>query len=288
MTSNPILDLKYTFISFAQSLFMSEDAPLTWTSDLKTTEIIIADKYSVDLGIAQKRPCIVFSRGDMQFTMSVRGQNAINANAYIYSGGLARTYGYDMTSDLDDYAAFTDLVNVQGTYQIVCKNGNQAEDIASYLIANLIAYKEKFRVAGVHSFTGYAISQESLIKVTSEIELVGINIPFSFTFKPVIYKRKSLYNSAVYYLDTSNNKYFAFKENIDYNVINNGTQIKFIVAPSAIPYISYIDSITLTTYTKTSLISTADPLVFSIATTGIKGRYKLLANTALADIIINE
>jgi len=53
---------KYVFLSFLQHYFSGHNK-YTWTQSPKTTDIIIADKYAVEMGVAAMRPSIILDRG---------------------------------------------------------------------------------------------------------------------------------------------------------------------------------------------------------------------------------
>lgn len=57
-------DIKHIFLSFAQEYFSDSLATsYEWNINPVETEIVIADKYAIDIGVAVKRPSIIVSRG---------------------------------------------------------------------------------------------------------------------------------------------------------------------------------------------------------------------------------
>lgn len=64
MTS-PSLKTKYIFLSFLQQYF-SEHPKYPWDVDPSKTKIVIADKFSTDMGIAAMRPSIILDRGSFR------------------------------------------------------------------------------------------------------------------------------------------------------------------------------------------------------------------------------
>jgi len=58
----PSLKTKYIFLSFLQQYFASHPK-YTWNEDPSKTKIVIADKFSTDMGIAAMRPSIILDRG---------------------------------------------------------------------------------------------------------------------------------------------------------------------------------------------------------------------------------
>lgn len=58
------LSLKRLFLSFLQTYY-STHLRYKWDQNPQLTEIVIADKYAVDLGVASKRPSIILDRGSI-------------------------------------------------------------------------------------------------------------------------------------------------------------------------------------------------------------------------------
>ena len=56
------LDIKRTFLSFAQSLF-AEHPKYTWDADQSVSKILIMDKYVINAKTIEAKRSIVLSRG---------------------------------------------------------------------------------------------------------------------------------------------------------------------------------------------------------------------------------
>ena len=56
--------IKYVFLSFLQSYY-KEHNKYKWDANPKNTSVIIADKYSIDMGVAAMRPSIILDRGSI-------------------------------------------------------------------------------------------------------------------------------------------------------------------------------------------------------------------------------
>ena len=61
-TGNVSLDIKYLFLNFVQQFF-AEQTKYKWTKNVQTTKLIIADKNTIDIGVATRRPSIILNRG---------------------------------------------------------------------------------------------------------------------------------------------------------------------------------------------------------------------------------
>ena len=63
-TGSVTLDVKHIFLSFLQKFFEKQDR-YKWSSDIRTSKVIIADKNAIDLGVVERRPSIILSRGNL-------------------------------------------------------------------------------------------------------------------------------------------------------------------------------------------------------------------------------
>lgn len=271
-TNNISLDIKYIFLSFAQNYFKKETTRFIWAENPVTSGIIIADKFSVDLGIAAKRPAILLSRGPAGWTYAVRGQYGHlnpNISGNIRLGALKPA----ITEDRMMGQEITDLYSGSVTYNIVAKQGVEAEEIANKLFSAITAHKQDFHQIGIFKFTSMSISDEKIIKYRGDFELVGVSINISFLMQYTFATSDSYHNVRVW-LDTEDQF-----EGINYNVINNGTQIEFFSAPEtgASVIVTYVDAVTLETRSMVT-IGTGDDItkIFTIINNGaIYGYYKL-------------
>ena len=161
--------IKYIFLSFAQGYF-EQSRIFPWRYSVQDTAIIIADKMAVDLGVAAKKPCIILSRNGINWSFIVRGQygkNSVLINKY----GMQNLAANSPNSGVFSNEIFTDLLRVSITYNIISKNGIQAENIADMLNTAIIGYKTRLKEAGIHQINGLSIGAEQLIKASSEPEL---------------------------------------------------------------------------------------------------------------------
>ncbi len=248
--TNINLWIKHTFLSFAQGYF-SSDEKFTWVIDPRQSKIIIADKFAVDLGVIEMRPAIILSRGRYGWADYIRGQDGRNAPL---SSKKVDTLMPAPSADRWGDFIFTDLLRGSITYNVLSKNGIEAEDIANRLFIALSGYKNEFKIYGIHDIKGITIGDERLVKTTSEIEAVGITVSLSFTAQRSIEKAAKLNNiSAIMQIPRETTTGIITQdinlyENIDYRVINNGTTLEFLEAPAADTIavnLSFIDAITL-------------------------------------------
>lgn len=232
--NNINLWIKHTFLSFAQAYF-SLDPKFTWNLDPKITKIIIADKFAIDLGVVDKRPSIILSRGPYGWSDVVRGQDGQNA---VLSNKKIDTLAPAPSADRSVDFIFTDIVRGSVTYNVISKNGIEAEDIANRLFVGLSGYKKELQSYGIHKTMGLSIGDERIIRATSEIEAVGITVSLGFLAQRTVIKAGKLNNVEVT-KTISRQTTTGFTpvvvdlyENIDYRILNNGTTIQFVNPPS--------------------------------------------------------
>jgi|GEM_PF-4772723 len=273
INNNILLNIKYVFLHFLQALF-SNDHIYTWDPDVQKTNIIIADRHAIDIGVAVFRPSIILQRGDVSWTYSVRGQDATNALINYNDKNLQSVGNKGYLNK-----AYTDLLRGQIVFNIVSKNGIQAEIIAEKVFKNLTGYKDELRKAGIKLINNLSISQEQIIKNSSEIDLVGIQIYLGFIQQLYIVKDEKNYNAYLYINDTE------IFENHDYTIIDNGTKIKLREVKEGILKLDYIDTLTLESRIGVELLSTTDPLIYLIPNSGsILGYYKIFMKAVVNPI----
>lgn len=283
--NNINLWIKHTFLSFCQGYFSLDDR-YTWTNNPITTKIIIADKFAVDLGVIEKKPAIILSRGSYGWTNTVRGQDGINS---VLSKKRVETLAPAPTGNRWGEFIFTDILRGSITYNVLSKNGIEAEEIANKLFLALSGYKRELKKYGVHETTNLSIGDERLVKTTSEIEAMGITVSLGFVAQRSIETAVKLNNIEITQLipkETTTGIVTAeikLAENIDYRVINNGTQIEFVNEP-AIDTIgfaaTFVDAITLNVVTS-QLVGNIDGInrIFTVIDGSVHGYYTL--NTAI-------
>lgn len=274
--NNIVLNLKYTFLNFLQALF-SLDPVYTWDPDVQKTKIIIADRHAVDIGVAVHRPSIILQRGEVGWTYSVRGQDATNAIMNYNGKSLQNLFAHTpAVSDPSNVRTYTDLLRGFVVFNVVSKNGIQAEIIADKLFKNLTGYKEELRKSGIRQVSNLTMSQEQIIRANSEIELIGVQVSLGFLQQIHIIKDEKNYNCYAY---IGEREVF---ENHDYLVTDSGTSITFWEVPENPVTIDYTEAITLESRTGIALIPTGNPKVFLIpGGEAVAGYYILNADMVL-------
>lgn len=283
--SNVNLWIKHTFLSFCQGYF-SVDQKFTWVSNPILTKIIIADKFAVDLGVIEKKPAIILSRGSYGWTNAIRGQDGINS---VLSKKRVETLSPEPSANRWGEFIFTDFLRGSITYNIISKNGIEAEEIANKLFIALSGYKRELKKYGIHETTNISMGDERIVKTTSEIEAMGITVSLAFMAQRSIETAVKLNNVEIVQLmpkETTTGIITAeinVAENIDYRIINNGTQVEFINAPSTETIglvATFVDAITLNIITS-NLVGNIDGInrVFTITGGTAHGYYIL--NTAI-------
>lgn len=271
-TDNFSLEVKYLFLSFAQGYFGQARDRYMWRNNVRTTDIIIADKFSVDLGVATQRPSIILSRGRMGWTYSVRGQtytqNPMSTGTWRF-GAIG-----EQPLDADRYrgTAYTDLLNSSITYNVISKQGVEAEDIANKLFVGMTGHREEFRKCGVLKFLSMNISEEQLLKYKGDVELYGVSVNTSFIMQKTVMQGDKDYNCRVWVDGVE------VYENIHYRVLPEGTQIKFFEQQEedAVVTITYIDAVTLETVEQ-AVMTTTDYWTYTIPDDGaVYGYYKIV------------
>jgi len=271
INNNVILNVKYIFLNFVQALF-SIDPVFTWDADVQKTKIIIADRHAIDLGVAVLRPSIILQRGDLSWTYLVKGQDATNAIVNYNGKGFSNLAAYDSTiNDPSNVKAYTDLLRGYVVFNAVSKNGVQAEILADKLFKNLTGFKNELKSAGIRQINNLSISQEQIVRANSDIELSGVQVSLGFLQQIHIIRDEKNYNSYAYVGETE------IFENHDYTVVNNGTAIKFRVAPTDTVILDYTDAITLESHTGVALNTTADPLIYELPNSAAISGYYILS-----------
>jgi hypothetical protein len=228
--NNINLWIKHTFLSFAQGYF-SIDSKFTWNSNPILTKVIIADKFAVDLGVIEKKPAIVLSRGSYGWTDTVRGQDGVNS---VLSNKKIDTLMPAPSANRWGNLVLTDLIRGSVTYNVISKNGIEAEELANKLFIALSGYKQELRKYGIHKTMGLTIGDERTVKTTSEIEAMGVTVSLGFVAQRTIETAEDLNNIVVNYNfekeTTTGTTIVPIRayENIDYTVTNNGTRVDFV------------------------------------------------------------
>jgi len=221
-TGNVSLDIKYIFLNFVQQFF-AKQTKYKWTKDVKTTKLIVADKNTIDLGVATRRPSIILNRGGFGWTYTVRGQQGIGSAIY----GNKTFLGQNIpSSNQTRNDSFTDLLRGSVSLNVLSKNGVQAEEIANILFTALTAYNSDLKKKGIHQVISLTFGEEQTVRATAEIEVAAVQVNVSFVAKRDIQRSEKLNNCDVYLNGMLQ------LEGIDFQIITNGTQVKFLSAPA--------------------------------------------------------
>jgi len=174
---------KKIFLTFLQAYFSTYnriDSRFYWTSDFKTTKILIVDKKAYDTGVKEKRPAIVINRGPLGWANATIGQLA--------------DFNF-VTSE----PTYTDLIPVSISINCIGKNGVELEELASIIMNAITAYKVELRSEGVHQITRIAMGQETQLRndVNDVFSVVPLDI--SFSLQSEIAKTAKFYPLAIKY-----------------------------------------------------------------------------------------
>jgi len=256
--NNINLWIKHTFLSFAQGYF-SLDTRYTWNINPQLTKLIIADKFAVDLGVIDKKPAIILSRGSFGWTDSFRGQDGQNS---VLSSKRVDTLAPAPYGDRWADFVLTDLIRGSITYNVLSKNGIEAEEIANKLFVALSGYKQELKKYGIHKTMGLTIGDERIVKTNSEIEAMGVTVSLGFMAQRTI-ERADSYRTIVDQVaatmqipkETTTGVVIQdvrLYENIDFRILNDGVTVEFTNPPSADTVsinLNFVDSITFAAVT---------------------------------------
>jgi hypothetical protein len=269
--------IKRLFIQFIQAYF-AENSYLRWNYDITKTKIVITDRNAFDIGVAVRRPSIVVTRGDLAWTFMIRNQDGINTlgkNFIDAAGSKATGAKYPRIA--------LDLVRGSITFNVISKNGLQAENIADMIFSALTSYKKDLMAAGVQQFLNLSIGAEQTISQKSEIQLIGVPVNLAFYYRHSIITDERLYNIKI----LVNGEEWFEGNNSDFTIQANGTQIQFNnqLPSNADIKIYYVDAVTLEN-TETSLVQ-SDALLYTIPNGGaVLGFYNV--NTAIQATVTKE
>jgi len=233
------LDIKRTFLSFAQALF-AEHSKYTWNVDPTVSKVLIVDKHVMNLKVLESKRSIVVSRGSYGWRHTSLGQLGDNSNRTIADMELNGTN-------------YMDLLRGSITFNCIAQNGLVAEDMAHILFANLTGQKKQFRSNGINQITSITIGEETLLKTDSSIELTAVPIYVQFETSRVIGEGYSSYST--FHLEDSLGR--IHNEGSLYRLTSAG--VEFYQAPrEGISYTAiYTHGITLGTISE-SLIGTVN------------------------------
>lgn len=130
--SNPILQIRFIFVTFLQNLFARSPVPhLVWDIDDVTTKIYITSENVVKASVLQKRPCITLTRAPV---------------AYAHMG-------FDDLRELDlNTGKKTRSVLMPGTMAINCcsRTDSESEHIASIVAEHIWALRDVLLKSGFY------------------------------------------------------------------------------------------------------------------------------------------
>lgn len=266
--NNLPLHIKYIFLSFAQALF-TDFKPYTWTSDVRTTGILIVDSFAIDTGKPPIRPAIIVSRGGINQSFMTKGIDATNS-VLINERGM-----HDLVGTMPNAynpTVFSDIVYTTITYNIISKNGIVAEGIANFLYNSLLGYKDYFTKLGVIRFTSLNMSGEQLIKSSSQPELVGISINIGIAFQHTVARDEKYHYIKVY--DGEKEIFELF----DFTVLTDNT-IHVITTSGNSLTATYTDAVSLGQHSNIPLIPIGVSGLYELQDGGpIRGYYTLSNN----------
>jgi len=159
------LDIKRTFLSFAQHFFRDVPSKYAWNPNPKITGIYIGDKFSSKSATLEKYPAIILTENSKRWARTSIDQRQE------YPG-----FGVDNKSKVR-----SDLVLGSVTYQCLSPNGVEAEYIADVLFNNLVAYKDDFRSNDIHQLLDIQMGEETPIRadVVGRVFMIPVTVYYS-------------------------------------------------------------------------------------------------------------
>jgi len=230
--NNYSLDIKHTFLSFAQAFF-AEHPKYSWDADISKTKVLIVDKYAVALKIIEAKRSIVLSRGPYGWGQTSLGQHGDVSGETVADSYMGTKY-------------YSDLIRGSVTFNCIAQNGIVAEDLAHLLFTAFTAHKDQIRKNGMIKLNNMNIGEESVLKEDSSVELVAIPLHIQFE------TQKSLSSAFDYYeellvTDQAGTTYY---QGSDFTTPSNTVEFKVAPEVGTILTISYINAITLETVTE--------------------------------------
>jgi hypothetical protein len=159
------LNIKRTFLSFAQHFFRDVPSKYTWNPNPKTTGIFIGDKFSQKAGTLEKYPAIILTENQKRWARTSIDQRQK------YQG-----FGVDNSSKVR-----SDLVLGSVTYQCLSPNGVEAEMVADVLFNMLVASKDVFRSNHINQLLDIQMGEEQPLRVdaTGRVFMVPVTVYYS-------------------------------------------------------------------------------------------------------------
>ena len=217
------LDLKRLFLNFLQEYFKQTSTKYYWSQDIRTTKIIIVDKYSFDPAVVERAPAIVMSRSSMQWSYNTITGQKTNQNTF------------------NTNATRTDLVRSGFTFSCLSQNGIEAEELANELFYIFFGYRDEFRAHGIFSIQPVTIGDEQLIRGDSKARTFMVPVNVMFQYQGTIVKTHDSYSITVLVNTAEVRQYTDYTTDWD--------QITFVVPPKigSIINVTYKNAITLGT-----------------------------------------
>ena len=149
-----------------------------------------------------------------------------------------------MATGQEEDSTMTDLIRGSITINCIAKYGLQAEELANLVFFALSGNKDKFFDRGIHSLTGLAIGEESILRSNSDIELTAVPVSLQFSLVKDVFTTFQTRDLVLHY--TSNS--FPTKdwyEGSSFNVNVSGNVVTTYTAPDTGSTLSatYVDAV---------------------------------------------
>ncbi len=176
------LNIKRTFLSFAQQLFRDVPSRYTWNVDPRLTKIYIGDKFSAISGTNEKYPAIIVAARPKHWARTSIDQRL-----------KFQGFGVDNLSKVR-----TDLVVGAISYQCISPNGVEAELVADVLFDNLVAYKDRFRSNDIHQLLDIQMDEEQPIRIDNVGRAFMVSVTVYYATQSTVSTVAASYELRVY------------------------------------------------------------------------------------------
>lgn len=143
--------------------------------------------------------------------------------------------------DRDRNKAFTDLLSASVTFNVIAKNGVEAEKIADLLFYALTGHRDLLKKKGIHKIQDLSMSDERIVKQSGDIDLTAVSISLRFLSQKTIFLGEKMNNVRVF---LNGDEVY---ESVAFRVLPDGATIEFRTPPLTDDEIkiNYIDAVTL-------------------------------------------
>ena len=275
MKENLSLRIKRIFLNYLQGYFANHGR-YTWTENVRSTKIFIADKYAIETGKPPVKPSIVLVRGPLQWAQVTRGEPT---HVKLYNRGAEGLLPKATST-------YTDLLTTTIQLQVLAKDPSEADFLATEIFTLISATRNLIYAEGVHKITNIGMSDEQPMFQGATMTWTRVTVNFTVMWEQTVGQSEEEYAAKL-----TTNLDRTFVEGLHYTVEENGTKIRLhqILDPDESVTIDYKSAITLQQKNKINLLLVPgeDILYLVPDSDAIYGYYKILQDIYLTDDTTN-